>query len=78
MVEKFCIPGGLGEQAVNGSPLKSSGHWQIGVWLMTLHSALIPQEPGHGSVHFSLMQAKLLGHSGFITHSGLQFGGFPM
>lgn len=24
------------------------------------------------------MQAKLLGHSEFIVHSGLQFGGLPM
>lgn len=44
---------------------------------MVLHMASIPQDPGHGSVHFSRIQAKLLEHSAFIVHSGLQCGGLP-
>lgn len=51
---------------------------QIGVWLITLHCAPTPHDPGHGSLHFSLMQAKLLGHSEFTIHSGLQLGGLPI
>lgn len=43
-----------------------------------MHLAPIPHEPGHGSLHFWLMQAILLEQSEFITHSGLQFGGFPI
>lgn len=45
---------------------------------MILQIAFKPQEPGHGSRHFSLMHAWLLGHSELIEHSGLQFGGAPM
>lgn len=55
-----------------------SGHVQIGVWLITIHDALIPQDPGQGSMHFSRIQALLLIHSEFILHSGLQFGGLPI
>lgn len=44
---------------------------------MTEHRARDPQDPGQGSLHFCLMQARLLGHSEFTTHSGLQFGGLP-
>lgn len=43
-----------------------------------MHNAPIPHEPGHGSLHFSFIQALLLGHSALITHSGLQFGGVPI
>lgn len=50
----------------------------IGVWFITLHRALVPQEPGHGSLHFCVMHARLLGHSGLTVHSGRQFGGLPM
>lgn len=50
----------------------------IGVWLTTRHWALRPHEPGQGSVHFWLMQAKWLEHSLLLTHSGLQFGGDPI
>lgn len=51
--------------------------WQthIGVWLTTRQSAFEPQEPGQGSLHFWLMQARLLLHSLLLIHSGLQFGG---
>ena len=49
----------------------------MGVWLITLHCAPDPHDPGHGSLHFSRIQARLLGHSGLMVHSGLQFGGLP-
>jgi hypothetical protein len=45
---------------------------------MTLHSALIPQLPAHGSAHFLLKQALSGGHSELAIHSGLQAGGEPM
>lgn len=45
---------------------------------MTVHWALPPQEPGHGSLHFSFLHARLLGHSESFTHSGRQFGGRPI
>jgi hypothetical protein len=45
---------------------------------MTLQLAPAPQEPGQGSLHFSRMQAKLLGHSELMVHSGRQFGGEPV
>lgn len=44
---------------------------------MTEHCADIPHDPGQGSKHFSRMQAKLLEHSAFMVHSGLQLGGIP-
>lgn len=43
-----------------------------------MQSAPTPHEPGQGSLHFSLIQALLLGHSALMTHSGLQFGGGPV
>lgn len=65
-------------QDENGSPVNPGGQMQLGVWLITAHSLLIPHDPGQGSLHFSLIHAKLLGHSLLLTHSGLQFGGDPM
>lgn len=47
------------------------------MWFKTWQSALEPHEPGHGSLHFSLIHATLLGQSEFIVHSGRQFGGEP-
>lgn len=69
---------GFGTQLTKGSPVRPSKHVQIGIWFTTLHCAPIPQEPKQGFSHFSLIQAKLLGQSGLIVHSGLQFGGLPM
>lgn len=46
--------------------------------MITLHTAPKPHDPGHGSLHFSLKHALLLTHSALITHSGRQFGGFPV
>jgi hypothetical protein len=69
---------GVGLQAINGSPVYPSLHLHTGLWEITLQKALIPQEPGQGSIHLSLTQAKLPKHSAFIVHSGLQQGGRPI
>lgn len=69
---------GFGAQLTKGSPVSPSKQVQIGIWFTTLHSAPNPQAPKHGFSHFSLIQAKLLGQSGFIVHSGWQFGGVPI
>lgn len=61
-----------------GSPVSPVGQEQIGLWLRTLHIALVPHVPGHGSIHFILRQALSLVQSELTTHSGLQFGGEPM
>lgn len=37
---------------------------------MVLHSALIPHDPGHGSLHLLLEHALLRSQSEFETHSG--------
>lgn len=50
----------------------------IAVWLNTRHSALAPHSPGHGSLHFWLMQARWFSHCEFERHSGLQSGGCPI
>ena len=44
---------------------------------MTWHSAFDAQEPGHGFLHFWLMQARWLAHSLLLMHSGRQLGGEP-
>lgn len=62
----------------NGSPVKSTLHVQIGEWLRTSHFALIPHVFGHGSEHFIFIQARLDEHSELTTHSGRQFGTFPV
>lgn len=51
---------------------------QIGTWFITVHWAKVPQEPGQGSLHFSLIQAWLREQSEFTVHSGRQFGGLPI
>lgn len=38
--------------------------------MTVLHSAFIPQVPGHGSLHLLLVQALLRSQSEFDTHSG--------
>lgn len=62
---------------MKGSPVKSGRHVHVGIWLCTWHWAFIPQEPGHGSRHFSEMQAVIGEQSVLTTHSGLQLGGIP-
>lgn len=44
---------------------------------MILHSAFLPQEFGHGSIHFRFIHARLRAHSVLATHSGLHPGGEP-
>lgn len=63
---------------MNGSPVYPSGQVQDGTWLMTLHRAPAPQEPGQGSRHFSRMHAFVLIQSELTTHSGLHDGGVPI
>lgn len=57
--------------------MNPSGQLHVGVWLITEHTAPEPQAPTQGSLHFSRMHAKLLGHSELIVHSGRQVGGLP-
>lgn len=63
---------------MNGSPVYPVGHVHIGIWLTTAHIAPEPHEPGQGSLHLVSKQALSLGHSEFMVHSGLQFGGCPI
>jgi len=42
-----------------------------------VHTAWNPQEPWQGLVHLLRTQAKLVGQSELMTHSGLQLGGAP-
>lgn len=63
---------------VNGSPVYPDRQTHIGLWLITWHSVLSPQVPGHGSTHFWFTHAWFRGHSELITHSGLQLGGIPI
>jgi len=63
---------------LKGSPEYPSEQVQAGVWLITVHRALMPQDPGQGSLHFSLIQALSLVQSELIEHSARQYGGDPM
>lgn len=45
--------------------------------MTTLHSALAPHVPGHGSTHCCCTQALVSAHSELRRHSGLQLGGPP-
>lgn len=67
-----------GLQPWNGSPVYCRLHEHEGVWLITVHCVLKPQDPGQGSTHFWFMHARLAEHSELIVHSGRQFGGDPM
>lgn len=53
---------GVGLQAINGSPVYPSLQLHTGLWEITLQYALIPQEPGQGSIHLSFTQAKFPKH----------------
>lgn len=67
----------VGWQSVNGSPVYPLMQLQNGLWLTTLHLALRPQVPGHGSRHFWFKQARCGAHSELDVHSGLHVGGLP-
>lgn len=43
---------------MKGLPANPEAQMQFGVWLTTLHSALMPHDPGHGSWHLKLMHAR--------------------
>lgn len=66
-----------GVQLAYGSPSKPSMHEHIGWWFCVVQRALKPHAPMHGSWHCWPIQARLDGHSWWITHSGRQFGGAP-
>lgn len=66
------------EQPLNGSPVKPSRQEQTGECLITTHEVWRPQDPGHGSRHFSFWHARCPGHSALLVHSGRQLGGRPM
>ena len=68
----------MGEQRINGSPVRRFGQLQIGLWLMTSHFAPIPHVPGQGFLHFWLLHASFWAHSELTTHSGLHVGGLPI
>lgn len=57
-------------QRVKGSPTRGEAQLQTGLWLMTLHWALKPHTPGHGSTHRVFTQARFLGQSELMVHSG--------
>lgn len=61
-----------------GFPVYPVVQEQIGVWLITWHSAFGAHTPGQGSLHFWFKQAKWFAHSLLLTHSGRQLGGWPM
>lgn len=76
--QQFGSLRGIKKQREKGSPVYPSVQLQMGLWFNTLHLALTPQVPWHGSTHFWFMQALSNGHSELTTHSGLQFGGLPL
>ena len=45
---------------------------QVGMWLIILHSALMPQVPGQGSTHLLFEQAWSRSQSELRIHSGRQ------
>lgn len=57
--------------------MNDGGQVQIGLWLMTSHTAAIPHAPMQGLTHFWLLQASFNEHSRLTIHSGLQVGGLP-
>lgn len=67
----------IGIHRVNGSPVNLGRQVQMGLWFTTWHSALMPQVPRHGFIHFWFTQAWLSGHSELDIHSGLHVGGLP-
>lgn len=78
MIEWYKRSLRIGVHLTNGSPVYLGGQLHIGLWLLTWHWALSPHVPGHGSMHFWLLQAWSLGQSELTVHSGLQDGGLPM
>lgn len=69
---RYLRLGGSCLHDLKGSPVKPCKHEHTGIWFTTSHSALMPQTPWHGSRQFCATQAKWLGQSELITHSGRQ------
>jgi len=69
--------GGGAWQDEKALPISPGAHWQVGLWLITVHRALKPQAPGQGSRQRCCWQARWAGQSGFMVHSGRQLGGVP-
>ena len=72
MITGVGLGGGMRVQAEVASPVYPWLQLQMGLWFLTEHWAFLPQVPGHGSLHFFCMQARWLGHSVLMRHSGLQ------
>lgn len=49
----------------------------MGLWLMTLQTAWVPQGSGQGSMHLCFTHTRSEAHSALATHSGLHPGGEP-
>lgn len=77
MINKYVILR-MGVHDRNGSPVSPWGQIHMGLWFMTEHWALKPHVPGHGSLHFWLMQASFCAQSELIVHSGRHEGGLPI
>lgn len=73
---KSSLPG-IKLHPTKGSPSKPDKQLHIGRWLTTLHRALKPQDPTHGSLHLLATQDNVRGQSWSIKHSGRQLGGAP-
>lgn len=63
---------GLSWHIPKGSPMRGCGQLHIGLWFITLHTALNPHTPGQGLIHLFLIQALSLEQSVLIVHSGRQ------
>ena len=63
---------GIGRQEEYGSPVNDAWQVQKGRWLVTRHSASIPQSPGQGSMHLERTQVFEDEQSELSVHSGLQ------
>jgi len=62
---------GITLHMLNGSPVYPGTQLHEGAWFRTLHSALSPHVPGHGSLHLLFAHAFVRSQSAFVTHSGL-------
>lgn len=58
----------MGSQATYGSPVYLEMQVQIGLWLWTVHSVFLPQDPMQGSTHNLLRQALSDGQLEFVVH----------
>lgn len=66
------------KQPINELPRYPVKQVHIATWFMARQLVLGPQDPTHGSTHFSLTHALSLGQSSLMVHSGEQRGGAPI